>query len=409
MESPFFRSNPWNPSRYSYHHPRVQTPPQRQSTKPKIISIPVQFVNSDDTPMHEPQSKPVRSMEAERMAAVMRLQRVVRGFLVRKNLRTVKKIEAEVDEIERRIELEKDLVRRDEKERLRLNEMLMRLLFRLDSVRGVREYRKRVIRRVIALQEAVDSISAVQSIASMEVRNGEEGENLEAPDQEPMIMAVHGESEDLEIDSVGETPEIKDIAEVTQGEEQKTLEEREDEAPLEETNDISNCIEETKDEAPLEDTSDISNCIEETSGIKAPIKEFRESAEEVPVISDLTEDPMDETVETTELAQENGESIRNPQENNDHGVDSIGETIEASGTTEKGGSSSGSEGEAMKEVMERVAAESEKLRGLVAKLCERSAQQCMMMGGLAQRVENLERAVQRMEATRKKKKTKHRC
>ncbi|KAJ6790877.1 uncharacterized protein M6B38_248020 [Iris pallida] len=44
--------------------------------------------------------------------------------------------------------------------------MLMALLLRLDSVRGVREYRKKVIRRVILLQETVDSLSAAAATAA---------------------------------------------------------------------------------------------------------------------------------------------------------------------------------------------------------------------------------------------------
>ena len=53
-------------------------------------------------------------------------------------------------------------MKKDPKERLRVNEMLMSLLFRLDSVRGidlgVRDCRKSVIKRAIALQEFLDSI-----------------------------------------------------------------------------------------------------------------------------------------------------------------------------------------------------------------------------------------------------------
>lgn len=48
-------------------------------------------------------------------------------------------VKREIDEVERRISREEivDLIRRDSKERLKVNETLMSLLFRLDSVRGV--------------------------------------------------------------------------------------------------------------------------------------------------------------------------------------------------------------------------------------------------------------------------------
>lgn len=427
-------------------------------------------MNSDDTPIREPRPKPVRDPEAERLAAVLRMQRITRGFLVRKNLRAVKKIEAEVEEIRRRIEAAQDLVRRDEKERLRLNEMLMRLLFRLDSVRGVRDYRKRMIRRVIALQEAVDSMAG-----SMETGNGEDGVTLGTPDRESMATdAIHEGSEGLEVGPMEEAPEINDITEMKQGEEPEIL--GEGDLKEETTNANSNLTEETsgiKDisEEPLKDMSspeleektteigditedrlvetiettesarqggegcegtpeveDIaemkqggeqeileerhlkegstntnSNPIENASGIKdlsgESMEETRtpEPEEKATEIRDITEDPIDKTIEIVKSAQK--AEINN----------CCWETFEASGTMEEKTRSSGLEGEAMKEVMDRVAAESEKLRELVAKLCERSAQQCMMMGGLAQRVENLERTVQRMEAARKKKKMKHRC
>ena len=79
-------------------------------------------------------------------------------------MKKIAAIRREVDEVERRILREEALesMKKDLKERLRVNEMLMRLLFRLDSVRGVdsgvRDCRKSVIKRAIALQEFLDSI-----------------------------------------------------------------------------------------------------------------------------------------------------------------------------------------------------------------------------------------------------------
>ncbi|KAF2286458.1 hypothetical protein GH714_017060 [Hevea brasiliensis] len=55
-----------------------------------------------------------------------------------------------------------EMIRRDSKERLKVNEMLMNLLFRLDSVpgvdSGVRDCRRTVVKTVIRLQEMVDAI-----------------------------------------------------------------------------------------------------------------------------------------------------------------------------------------------------------------------------------------------------------
>ena len=83
---------------------------------------------------------------------------------MRKSVKKIAAIRREVDEVERWISREEalELMKKDPKERLRVNEMLMSLLFWLDSVRsvdlGVRDCQKSVIKREIALQEFLDSI-----------------------------------------------------------------------------------------------------------------------------------------------------------------------------------------------------------------------------------------------------------
>ena len=83
---------------------------------------------------------------------------------MRKSVKKIAAIRREVDEVERWISREEalELMKKDLKERLRVNEMLMSLLFWLDSVRsvdlGVRDCQKSVIKREIALQEFLDSI-----------------------------------------------------------------------------------------------------------------------------------------------------------------------------------------------------------------------------------------------------------
>ena len=85
---------------------------------------------------------------------------------MRKSVKKIAAIRREVDEVERWISREEalELMKKDPKERLRVNEMLMSLLFWLDSVRsvdlGVRDCQKSVIKREIALQEFLDSIVA---------------------------------------------------------------------------------------------------------------------------------------------------------------------------------------------------------------------------------------------------------
>lgn len=75
-------------------------------------------------------------------------------------------IRREVDDVEKKV-LEREtmeMIKRDEKERLKMNESLMASLLKLDSVRGVdgcvRVLRKAVIRNVLMLLEKIDSLSS---------------------------------------------------------------------------------------------------------------------------------------------------------------------------------------------------------------------------------------------------------
>ncbi|XP_039025686.1 uncharacterized protein LOC120159086 isoform X2 [Hibiscus syriacus] len=164
MDFPF-PQYPWNVSsrpRYGrgFRGVPVQVMPEAspvQSLKPNTVSIPVRFLSS----------------ERGRSDSAIKIQKVFRGFLVRKNVKKIMATREEVNEIERSV-LQKermDLIRSDSKERLKVNEILMSLLFKLDSVSGVdsrvRDLRKSVIKKAITLQELVDAIvSGDQSVKS---------------------------------------------------------------------------------------------------------------------------------------------------------------------------------------------------------------------------------------------------
>ncbi|KAF9610952.1 hypothetical protein IFM89_025985 [Coptis chinensis] len=151
MDDPFFQHY-WNQSPYLHREaprsrrrePSVDNLGQTQT--PKVIHIPV--FGPEET---EAVSKPV---------AATRIQKVFRGYLVRKCVKKIKGIKKEVDEIDKEVSVE--LFRRDDKKRLKVNELLMRLLLKLDSVRGVdsgvRDCRKAVIKKVIMLQERLDNV-----------------------------------------------------------------------------------------------------------------------------------------------------------------------------------------------------------------------------------------------------------
>ncbi|XP_062013586.1 BAG family molecular chaperone regulator 5, mitochondrial [Rosa rugosa] len=117
-----------------------------QPTPPTSTPIPIT--------VHVPQSS----------AAAVKIQSAYRSHLIRNLYRTIAAVHSEADEFQRLIQRQEtvDAVRSSEREKLRMNEALMKLLLRLDSVPGVdptvREARRKVSRRIVGLQEIVDAI-----------------------------------------------------------------------------------------------------------------------------------------------------------------------------------------------------------------------------------------------------------
>ncbi|KAL6186294.1 hypothetical protein ACLB2K_042415 [Fragaria x ananassa] len=143
------------PIQHPYYSPRNrQVPVQPQSAlAPKVVSIPVQY------------AAPERRSNL-RSDAALKIQKAFRGYLVRKSVSKIAGINREVDEISERVSRKEtaDLVRTDAKERLKVVETLMSLLLKLDSVKGVdsgvRDLRRAVIKKAIALQEKVEASTA---------------------------------------------------------------------------------------------------------------------------------------------------------------------------------------------------------------------------------------------------------
>lgn len=170
---------------------------------PKVVSIPVHFVGSEN-------SSSTRVVMSESTAS-LKIQKVWRGFVVRKNMKKILGIKKEVDAIEMRISDKKtaDLIRSDAKERLKVNEMLMALLFRLDSIRGVdlgvRDCRRRAIKKAIMLQDAIASIDA-------------DGETLPAPEEKeeeqmPTECSIGVENSNSGDDTDGEQDQCSEVDE----------------------------------------------------------------------------------------------------------------------------------------------------------------------------------------------------
>jgi BAG domain/IQ calmodulin-binding motif len=381
--NPYHNSNSrLNQYRNPYNNPNPSPQPTLNPTpKPKAVSIPIHFVNSDSGASQLP-TQPPASMAPPRPSpemASVKLQKVIRGYLVRKNCSIVRKIEAEAEAIEEEIARDKMVLAKELKARIRIGEMLMNLLFRLDSVRGVRDYRKKVIRKVISLQELVDSISA-------------RGDSIESD-------TIEVGRSDLAVDYVQFTGQDCNSP---QTEESKVVEavDSMEESPIDLTNsiDTNKCAEQTPSssveddmvvaavnsmESPIEPITSTETSQMGKLGEKQNVDEEFTEAQELDEVCDPTEAlEFEETVERSNPVDQAPESSQVVTCNEDKNE-----------TEMKG----------MRDVMERVVVESERMKNLMGELCQSSARQWRLMEGLVDRVQRLEREVTKMERRDKKK------
>ncbi|KAJ1685567.1 hypothetical protein LUZ63_016957 [Rhynchospora breviuscula] len=344
-----------DPNSNNHHNPKPVP-------KPRVVSIPIQFVNSDAVATQPPtqsQAPAVPHQSSPEVAAV-KLQKVIRGFLVRKNLGIVRKIEAEAEAIGEEIARGEKVLEKETKARIRVGEMLMNLLFRLDSVRDVRDYRKKVIRKVISLQELVDSIGARGDKA--------QSDTIEAERSESVVDSV---------ESTAQNPNSDQIEEKQMVEERDSMEEAlVDTTDLIDTNECNeNIVVEAVDsmeESPIEPVK---------STETAQSEKFAE-AQESGEVCDPTENlEMHESVRELNSVDQAPESSQVVRCNENNEMDMKG----------------------VRDVMERVVLESEKMKNLMEDLCKSSARQWRLMEGLVDRVQRLEKEVAKMERRDKKK------
>ncbi|CAN6464658.1 unnamed protein product [Victoria cruziana] len=376
MESAHFRK-PWRSPAVSGYTPAARTVPVRPATtvSPKIVSIPVHFVAN----------------ERQRSVAALKIQSAFKGYMVRKNVRKISRVSVEADRLSQVIsgrETQK-LLHDDPKERLRMNESLMSLLFQLDSVRGVdpcvRNLRKAATRRVIALQEAVDVAPSRETEAKEVLDADGDGSNGEC-------VCDDGAGDILN------EPEKDGNACCDEGTTEKTLE-------VHDRDDVGlNLAEGNLAEANLVDASPRREGMQQCSSDLME-EEIRENDGKG---STENEEPSPQGVEKTIEPLQFEERIAGPR--NVHAEDV--ETKEAmeiqvdessvkprDDRARKGDQRPGVEG-----AIERVMAENEKLRSLVAELCERNIVQSRLMSSLAERVDQLERTVRQQELKKKMKK-----
>ncbi|XP_023526798.1 BAG family molecular chaperone regulator 6-like isoform X2 [Cucurbita pepo subsp. pepo] len=403
---------------------------------PKVVSIPVRFVES----------------RKSRSDSATKIQTVFRGFLVRKSVKKVVAIEREVNEIQRRLANEEtvDLIRKDGKERIRFGEMLMSLLFRLDSVKGVdigiRNFRKAVIKKAIALQEKVDSIAAVDEAthvvhetldaatakcdseavdrsSGMDISGAREISAEETPDLKDRIPELEDESctakmansepvdgcddDRAEIESVESADDCNERGNVDEVALTPCYIEKEG-AIIEESTACS--MESNADlEAPVPD-DDIPKPQVSEQGKNSPGKD------EVPaeVDNDMMHREVEAAGEYAEMsdAESQTDSSNNPP-NLDNGVAEYGavDQREGSGNEEepvdeeeeedsrvKGGEEHGES----RELLEKMMVDNKRMMEMMAQLFEKNEMQSRLLSSLSHRVEQLEKALV-LEMLRKKK------
>ncbi|KQK13727.1 uncharacterized protein LOC100821972 [Brachypodium distachyon] len=309
----------------------------------RSVSVPVHFAGPELGPERERETAvatemaiPKKQAPSAEQAAV-RLQASARGFLARRMVREVRAVEREAEAVAARIAAEAEALLANTRARVAIGEELMRLLLRLDAVRGVREYRRRVTKRVLALQDAVDALEIKPAPAPVEMSE-ESGMANQAAEQGVRIEPEE-EGVPIESDDAVDSPATETIAEMDMV--------------------VDGGIA-TSDERDLGEAELMMD------GEKAEEAEG-ENAEEA-------EGEWEMVAEEEAVAGENPAPKEQQQEP---------AAEEKEKKAEGGGATDGLDA---RKVMEMVAA-----------MCEQSAQQCAAIGALAERVDALERAVRRVE------------
>ncbi|XP_026448093.1 BAG family molecular chaperone regulator 5, mitochondrial [Papaver somniferum] len=143
---------------------KTKTSRTDRNTTPDSQSITTKEIPINSNSINETLIIPIPSKPPP-ITAIVKIQSTYRSHLIRNMIKKISSVNKEADELETQIQQQEtvDKIRSNEKEKLSMNEALMRLLLKLDSVRGVyepvRELRRRVSRRIVGLQEILDAIT----------------------------------------------------------------------------------------------------------------------------------------------------------------------------------------------------------------------------------------------------------
>ncbi|KAI4988844.1 hypothetical protein ZWY2020_036161 [Hordeum vulgare] len=224
----------------------------------------------------------------------------------------------------------------------------MRLLLRLDGVRGAREYRRRVAKRVLALQDAVDAL-----------------ESSPAPSPAVVVAADAHVVQDAEEEAEdGMVPEVQDADEEAQDAMAPELPVEDDTAAADP---LATAV--TTDTAAME------------VDVASPVVVDEAGQTETELVADL-EKASDAEGEWEMVATGDGD-VSTGEEDPAPPKPQLQQQQEPAEEEKKTASTDG--------------LDARKLMDMVAALCERSAQQCALIGALAERVDTLERSVRRVE------------
>ncbi|KAK2413391.1 neurofilament medium polypeptide [Trifolium repens] len=317
--------------------------PRYNNTPSKVVSIPVHFVGS----------------ERNRADSATMIQKFARGFLVRKSLKKMLKMKVELEEIEKKVNNEETvkMMKKEQKEKVRMGETIMNLLLRLDSVRvfhycyALRDLRKFLIKRAIVLQEFVDQIHEMV------------GSTNEIEDGEIKFVGVEGNC--LVKEEVGCVEENDDGKKI--------------EALVNEDGDV-NCME--KEEGGCDEEivggEKTDALVNENNNVDYGEGKYVKEEENC-----LMEEMEEEGEENMEVVQVKEESV---------GTSFVEEGIEVESVDVKEEKCYKEEDDENRKMLKRMMEDNEKMMEMMVQLFERNEKQTKLLTSLTQRVDQLERS-----------------
>lgn len=301
---------------------------------------------------------------------------------MRKSVKKIASIRNEVNEIERRISKDEvvELMIKEPKERLRVNETLMALLFKLDSVRGVdsgvRDLRKAVIKKAIALQEMVDGFVS-SDYQTLDTANNDSAVT-EIEDSADCLIDSEN-ALDRTVESQGKTVESLDLGSDIVSEQTIEAVAVENEPCHDEIMPNPEKVEMKEDVPQSEVNAEEENCA---------VKEIDQNCE---IVKDVSE-CLEENAETSYTEDCGEEYSADPRGLIGEGKGNCIEKVEEGMEVMKNEVEERDDNKRNRELLEKMIEDNEKMMRMMTQIFERNEQQTRMLNSLSHRVEQLEKA-----------------